>query len=95
MKAMEIERILWLISLSGVAQVDHCLEVEGLRKEVGEGDGFDLIAARHQVAEVAGECGGIAGDVDERRGGNLGEECGDFGAQASAGRVHNYQIRPG
>jgi len=28
---------------------------------------------------------GIAGDVDERRGGNLGEECGDFGPRPARG----------
>jgi hypothetical protein len=100
LEPLKTGRILWLSSLtgarrSGEAKVDHCLKMKGLGEEVGEGDGFNLIAGGEQGAEVASERGGVTGDVDERWGGDLGEECGDFRAQAGAGWVDHNQIRTG
>ena len=42
--APKAQKQFWPSSLSGAPQMDHCFQVKGLRKEVGEGDGLDLVA---------------------------------------------------
>ena len=74
------------------AQVDYGFEVEGLREEIGEGDGFDCVAGGEECAEIAGQRCGIAGDVDERWRGDVCEKRGGFWAQASAWRVDDYEV---
>ena len=49
---LKIEKVLWWTSLSGAAQLDHCLQVEGLGKEVGEGDGVDGVTRGDERAQV-------------------------------------------
>ena len=59
-------KLFWPSSLSGAAQLDHCFQMKGLGKEVGEGDGLDLVARGDERAQVAGQRGRVAGDVDQR-----------------------------
>jgi hypothetical protein len=69
--------------------MDHCLEMKGLGKKVGEGDGVDCVARGDESAQVAGQGCRVAGDVDHGGRGDGGEEGDDFGAEAGAGRVKN------
>src|SRR5580698_39630 len=75
------------------AEMDDRFEVEGLREEVGQRDGFDCVAVGDEGAQVAGERGGVAGDVDQRGHGDGGEERDDFCAEAGAGRVDYDEVR--
>src|SRR5208337_2821190 len=89
---LKIEKVLWGTSLSGAPQMDHCLKVEGLGKEVGEGDGVDRVARGDERAEVAGQGSGVAGDVDHGGRGNLREQRAGLRTKAGARRVEDNQI---
>ncbi len=67
-------KVLWGTSLSGAAQMDHCLQVKGLGKKVGKGNGMDGVAGSDEHAQVAGQGRGVAGDVDERGCRDLAEQ---------------------
>jgi hypothetical protein len=65
--------------------VDHCFQMEGLGKEVREGDGLDRVAGGDEGAQIACERCGVAGDVDQRGCRDLGEERGDLRARPVRG----------
>ena len=69
--------------------MDHCFQVIGLGKEIGEGDGFDPVAGGEERAQVAGQRGGIAGDAGQGRGGDCGQQRAALRAQANARRVYH------
>ena len=85
-------RGLLTVSVSGAVEMDQSLEMEGLREEIGEGKGLEVVSGGEESAEIAGEGGGIAGNVGEMRGSYFGECSCDFGAEAGAGRINNDQI---
>ncbi len=39
--------------------------MRGMRKEIEGLDGFELVAVLGEDFEVSGQCGGVAGDVDD------------------------------
>src|SRR5580658_7326573 len=79
-------------SLAIAAQMDHCFQMEGVRKQVGQGDGVNCVPRCNEGAQVTSERGGVAGDVDERGRADLGEEGSDLRAEAGARRIHNDEI---
>src|SRR5437868_1463319 len=67
-------------------------DVEGLRKKVGEVDGFDPVSRIEQHAQIAREGGGIARNI--RDGGRF-DGCQPFGnglAEAGAGRIDKNEV---
>ena len=66
--------------------------MEGLGKEIGEGDGLDCVARGDERAQVAGQGCRVAGDVDQRGRGDLSEQRVISGAEAGARRVDDDQI---
>jgi hypothetical protein len=60
-------------------------EVEGF-------DGFEAIGGLEEELEVAREGGGVAGDVEDRGGLELGDPGDGFGGEAGAGRVDDDEI---
>jgi len=68
--------------------------MKGLRKQVGEGEGFNLVAAVKKGAQVAGQGCGVAGDVNQRGGGDADEQGGNLRAEADTWRVDNDQVGP-
>jgi len=52
--APDCEKAALALSLSAAAQLNHCFQVKGLGKEVGQGDGLDLVAGSEERAQVAG-----------------------------------------
>lgn len=74
------------------AEMNDALQMKGLREQVGERNGLDLIAGGDQSAEIAGEGGWVAGDVDERRGCDGCQQRGDFGAEARARGIENNEV---
>ena len=91
-KLLKPEKLFWPSSLSGAAQLDHCFQVKGLRKEVNEGDGLDSIAGSDERAQITSQRGGVARDADQRRSGDLCQQRAYLRAQAGARRVHDNQI---
>ena len=80
-------------SLSGSAQVDHRLQMEGLGKQVGECSGLDLVSRSEQCAQIASQCCRIAGDVSQFRCANLRQQTRDLRPKASAWRIDNDEVR--
>jgi len=78
----EIGKVFWPSSLSGAAQLDYCFQVKGLRKEISEGDGLNLVVGTGECAQVAGQRGGVAGDVGHGGRGDLSEQRAGFRAEA-------------
>ena len=71
-KLLKPEKLFWPSSLSGAAQLDHCFQVKGLRKEVGEGYGLDSVAGSDERAQITSQRGGVAGDTNQRGRSDLG-----------------------
>jgi len=53
---------------------------------------MDGVAGGEEGAQVAGQRGRIAGDVDQPGRGDLGEKDGDVRAEAGAWGVKDYQV---
>ena len=67
-------------------------EVGGLGEEVEEVEFGEGVAGGGEEDEVGGEVLRGAGDVEERGGGDAGEEGADLGAGAGAGRVEDNEV---
>src|SRR5208337_1033705 len=89
---LKAEMVFWGTSVSGVAQMDHCFDVKGLGKEVGEGDGLNRVARAEEGAQVTGQGGRIAGDVNQRGRGGLREQGAGLSAQSGAWGIGDDQI---
>ena len=72
--------------------MNQCLQVEGLGKEVGEGDGLDGVSRGDKHAQIAGEGCRVAGDVDHGGGSDPCKQSGNVRAKAGAGRIYNHQV---
>ena len=77
---------------SNALEGGHGLQMECLWEQVYQGEGDGSIPGWLQRAEVAGEGGGIAGDVDDPAWLNGGEALADFSAEAGARRVDYDQV---
>src|ERR1700751_2076942 len=71
---------------------DYRLQMECLWKQVYQGDGDRSIPGWLQRADVAGEGGGVAGDVDDLARPTGSKSVADPGAQASARRVDHNEV---
>lgn len=61
-------------------------------KKIHRLDLFDLVVQLLKAFQVPGQGGGVAGDVDDAAGAHGGQDGGDLGGQALAGRVHGDDI---
>lgn len=68
------------------------LNVKGLRKQIDKMKLLDPVAAIYQHAQVAGQSGGIARDVNELRGLDPCQLFRNFGTQTRPRRVHQNKI---
>ena len=74
---------------------DYGLQMECLWKQIYQGDSDGSIPGWLQRAEVAGEGGRVAGNVDDPSRPNGGESLADLGAQAGARRVDDDEVGSG
>ena len=64
----------------------------GLGEHVEGVQALQAIAGLCQVFQVARQCAGVAGDVDNLAGSEVGQRVAGFGVQASAGWVEHCQV---
>ena len=81
--------------LSGSLQFDHCLEVEGLRKQISKRNGSKRITRIEERAKIAGERGWIAGDIDDALRSDFADERSRFRAKSGARRINYDEVRSG
>src|ERR1051326_5960334 len=72
--------------------MDDRLDVVRLRKHVEGADGFDLVAGFAEGAEVARECGRVAGDVGDEARAEVDDAADDFRVGTGAGRVEEDEV---
>src|SRR5215212_600225 len=73
-------------------QVDDGFDVVSLGEHVEGTEGVDAVAGVEEEAEVAGEGGGVAGDVGDVRGFELDDAADGFGLGPGAGRVEEDEV---
>ncbi len=66
--------------------------MRGVGEEVERGDRRDPVARVQEAAEVPGEGGRVAGDVDDNRGAEGGGPVQGLGRQADAGRIDDDDV---
>src|SRR6185437_472621 len=78
---------------SGAAQASDGLQVKRLREKVGQGDEFQSVTRGKQRAQVAGQRGRIARNVNESGRGSRPQYLVDLLAQPGARRVYDDEVR--
>ena len=73
---------------------DHCLEMKGLREQIGERDGFDRITVRQKHTQIARQRRRIAGNIYQRRRRDLSKQRGNVRTQARSRRIDDDQVGP-
>ena len=72
--------------------MDYGLKVEGVREQVRERDGVERVSGGQKGAQIAGQGGRIAGDVDQGRCCDRAKQGSDFRAETGAWRVNHNQV---
>ena len=90
---LKLDRIYELSSLSATLQVDHCLQMEGLRKQVSESHGLNRVSRIDQHTQVTRERCWIAGNVDQSRRCNVDKLRSDLSTQSTSWWIDNNQVR--
>jgi hypothetical protein len=73
-------------------EVDDGFDVVGLGEHVEGSKGVYVVVGVEEVAEVAGEGGGVAGDVGDVRGLEVDDAADGFGLGPGAGRVEEDEV---